>query len=609
MPALPITTCPDGAGSVNEPTSPSLPQLPPYVPPPLCIGTWELPACSDTYQEQLAAENLSISGATVNVFKLMGVHEQGALIDLVGNGSALNGSAPVFDALAPNWLSPQVGMAVLTAPAWLGYDFGPVRTSYGQAAYAPSQPAALHITSLRITQPTAGRRALQVRVERSTGGFRVDPAKVLYTGAGNGTVTGFTPGVEASPGTFTLVANGPTSFAVFFTSASTVVVGVATVGVRFNSLQGSFTVTAGSVPFVSGDQFSLPVELDWYRVDVVNLPDGPGAALVRLKQSSLARYWRLVPTSFSGATTGQPWEVAKLELFDHQATRLDDVQDQLFMENRDRDYARQSLPLKAAYQPFDAISDLSKFGFQLSDTYTFTTVFALMVQALGRPIVVGDVLELPSELQYDHSLRPVRKFLEVIDTSWAADGYTTSWRPITYRFQAAQLIPGQEHRDLLGTMDTQKYVVDDGTFFDGLQQLQTAPLTATEAVQAEARQAVPEKGESAREVASGTNRFQQPGTYDGVGLYVEDGLPPDGLPYTEGFDLPDVGTAVDGAYFRKSYDPKLGIAARLYRFSAVKNRWLWVETDRRTERSAHRPSQLEIFSQPQVLPLTAKRLT
>jgi hypothetical protein len=37
------------------------------------------------------------------------------------------------------------------------------------------------------------------------------------------------------------------------------------------------------------------------------------------------------------------------------------------------------------------------------------------------------------------------------------------------------------------------------------------------------------------------------------------------------------------------------MAARLYKFSIVKNKWLYVETDRRGERRSHKPSQQAIF--------------
>jgi hypothetical protein len=632
-PRTTLDQCAEAAGSFNNPATPNsgLPYVPPlspttptvpgtYVPPEYCIGTYKITqdACGpleNNYQDQLVAESLSISGAPVNVFKLLGNHEQGKLIDLVGNGHPIGSSggvASVFDELADNWSSSITGLDVLQKPAYIGYDFGIRLTSYGQPENAPGAPDSQHITSIRIQQgddPTT--RALQVRVDRSDGNFSVNPLKITTAEnqVGNGGVGSFMPGYNSRPGSFMLFADSSTKFTVMYLSdEGTSILGEATVGQQFNSAEGSITVLAGSVPFQAGDSFMIPVEMLWLRVDVVNLPNISAPALIRIKQSAASRYWRIVPTSFAGATTDKPWVVDKLELFDYQATTLDDIQDPLFMENRDRDYAKSSIQLKAQYTPFDAVSDLSKFGFQMADIYSFTISFAEMVRALGRPIVIGDVLEVPSELQWDQNLRPVRKFLEVTDAGWAADGFTTGWQPIIYRFQAQQLIPGQEHRDLLGTVDTQKYVIDDMDMFNGSQQIQTAPLTVVEANEAEAVRAVPEKGTNVLEQASGTNRFNQPGSYDGVGIYTEDGIPPDGAPYKTGFKLPDVAGQEDGAWFRLEYPPQLNLAARLYKFSKYKNDWIYSETDRRNQRSAHKPSQLAILNMGTTIDPASKKI-
>lgn len=604
-----LDECVDAAGSINSPSN-GLPGGPGtvvpgiYVPPEICVGTFtlteqECAVSTNNYQESLAAENLNVSGAPVNVFKLLGIHEQGKLIDLTGNGVAIGSGNPknAFDELIDDWTSSEEGINV-AGKAYVGYDFGIRKTTYGQPETGKGAPDNQHITSFRITQgELQENRALQVRVERSLGKFSIDPLKIKFTGAGNGGVGGFQEGVQPQDGYFMLFAESSSQFTVAFTSPKgTQILGMADVNKKFNSLIGSFTIHAGSIPFEAGDSFTVPVQMDWLRVDVINLPNIPTPVMVRIKQSAPSRYWRLVPTSFAGASTNQPWVVKKLELFDHQATRLDDIQDPLLMENRDRDYAKSSIQLKASYTPFDAMMDLSKFGFQMADIYTFNVSFALMITLLGRPIVVGDILELPAEMQYDHNLRPVRRFLEVSDVGWAADGFTTGWKPIIYRFQAQQLIPSQEHRDLLGTVDTQKYIIDDGTFMAGLEQIQTVPLTVTEANYQDALDDAPEKGTNVREYASGTNRFKRPGSYDGVGLYVEDGLPPDGQPYTTGFNkLPDVAESKDGEFFRLEYPPALNMPARLYKFSGVKNKWIYVETDRRSSRSSHKPSQRAIF--------------
>lgn len=613
MPTL--EQCPDAAGSFNNPTTENpagLPAVSAYVLPDLCVGDYSLTspenASDSAYQEQVAAENLMVSGAAVNVFKLLGIHEQGKLIDLTGAGMPLGGIGAVnaFDELAGSWVSQQTGADVRNS-AFIGYDFGIRKTSYDAPEVLPEANMLEHITSFRITQgDVPSTRVLQVRVDRSNGGYFVDPAKIEFSGVGNGGISNFTPGVSVMPGLLMLTALSPTTFSVLFTAETTSVLGVAIVGQRFNSNVCSFTILNGTIPFATNDFMTAPIDLQWLRVDVVNLPNTNIPALIRIAQSAPSRYWRLVPLLFAGETTNDPWVIQKLEFMDYAATRLDDIQDQLFMENRDRDYAKTAIQVKAAYTPFDAVTDLGKFGFNMADVYTFTTSYAMMVKWLGRPIVVGDILELPSEVQYDHNLKPVRKFLEVSDVSWATDGFTTTWRPILYRFQASQLIPGQEHRDLLGTVDTQKYIIDDGSFFEGVQQIQTAGLTSTEATTQESLEAVPRKGTNTAEVASGTNRFNQPGSYDGVGPFVEDGLPPDGMQCEVGFKLPDVGGASDGDYFRLEYDPKLKISARLYKFNGVKNKWIHIETDRRGERSSHKPSQLSILNMSTRTSLTDK---
>ena len=615
MSKITLEQCADAAGSFNNPDGNGLPVTPgTYVPPELCVGTMTITQgeCATTenlYQETLAAEVLSISGASLNIFKLLGIHEQGKLIDLTGNGKPIGKNNPgnAFDALGDSWISAEKG-ADVPGGAYVGYDFGFRKTSYGQLENAPGVADAKHITSIKIQQSfIPQQRALQIRVDRADSKFICKYDEVVFTGAGNGTIANFYTGVETTEGTFMAIAENSQNFTIAFTTAhSTKILGIATVGTQFNSKEGSFTISSGIIPFQSGDMFSIPIALDWRRVDVVNLPNISTSALVRIKQSAASRYWRITPTLFAGVATGEPWVIDKLELFDHQATRLDDIQDPLLMENRDRDYAKMSLQIKVQYTPFDAVSDLSKFGFQVSDIFTFTTSYAEMVKTLGRPIVVGDVLEVPSELQYDHNLRPVHKFLEVSDVGWAADGFTTGWKPIIYKFQAQQLIPAAEHRDILGTVDTQKYTVDDSTFFAGIEQIQTSPLTVTEANYADAVAEVPEKGTNIREAASGTNRFKTPGSYDGTDPYQEDGLPPNGLPYGEGFKLPDVAGVQDGTYFRLIYDPKLNIPARLYKFSQIKNKFIYVETDRRAARASHKPSELAIFNLERKQSLTGK---
>lgn len=580
-----------------------------YKPPELCAGDFQLsaPEC-DTVQESYAYENLEISGVPLRVFKLLGVHEQGRLVDVVGDGSPMNNSANAFTDNISTWVSRENGIGVLTTPSWIGYDFGFRKTSYGATAYENEQPNAQSVTSLRIIQPSSGRRALQIRVERSDGGFSTSEEKIRFTGSGNGRIVGLIIGQKPQSGMLMLVATNANTFQVFFQGDKAFTVGVAKVGERFVCNICAFTITAGTNNFVAGDMFSIPVEMKWIRADVVNLPNVQDSSIVRINKTKPSRYWRIVPTSFSGVSTNSPWEVSELELYDYESTRLDDVQDTLFMENRDRDYAKTAIELKVAYTAFDTVTNFNKFGFDMGDTFNFTTTFAGMVKAIGRPIVVGDIVEVPSEMQYDHNLKPVRKFLEVVDTGWDASGRTTSWRPIIFKFQATPFMPSQEHRDILGTVDSQLYKIDDSDFFNGSRnQIQTGPLVAQEINVQEAETAVPEKGANITELASGLNpHIPSINTYDGTANYVEDGMPPDGLPYGEGFKLPEVSTSKDGEYFRLYYEPQLNISPRLYKFSLSKGKWIYMETDRRRETTSHKPSHSEIFNRTTKLGTTGK---
>jgi len=587
--------------SINDPQS-GLPTLQKYVAPDLCKGTMDLVgSCNDEsakYQEQLAAEQLNISGAPINLFKLLGVHEQGKLVDLVGLGKPLGKNNPLNAfTVGQTWMSMD-----LNQDTFIGYDFG---IQSGEASTGPFNQE--HITSFKITQPSPGNRVAQVKIERSLGEFEVRLEDIVYTGVGNGVVSAAYATESSAEGYFMVVAFNAQQFQVYFVEPNTThTVGLATVGRQFNSSFGSFKIEKGSIDFIPGDMFSIPVSQKWYRVDIVNLPDTAAPVTLRIKQSRASRMWRIKPTSWNPSVT--EWHVSSLQLFDYAATSLDDVQDYLFMENRDRDYASSSVKLKVAYTPFDAASDLSKFGFQIADIYSFTISFAEMVKALGRPIVVSDVLELPSETQYDHNLNPVRKFLEVSDVSWDSQGFTTTWKPIIYKFQAQPVIPSQEHRDIIGTPEKFKYEVDDMDFF-GLQQVQTQQITATENNSAEAELDVPEKGIDAKEFASGANRFATPGSNGDVGIYVEDGLPKNGEPFTEGFKLPDISSANDGEYFRLNYAPETKIPSRLYKFSAIKAKWILVEVDRRPKNVAHRPSQQQIFNLKDKMTLDGKKLT
>jgi len=180
---------------------------------------------------------------------------------------------------------------------------------------------------------------------------------------------------------------------------------------------------------------------------------------------------------------------------------------------------------------------------------------------------------------------------------------------MVFRFTAQQVLPSQETRDIFGTLDTQKYLVADSILADGVgEQLNVAPLTITEELKKAADDAVPETGSDEQLSTLGQpipDLHPPPNARPTepkptlppfkANIYQEDALPPNGEPYKEGYSLPPVTDATDGEYFRLYYPEELKIPPRLYRFSAAKNRWIYLETDRRGDYSSYKPSVRKIL--------------
>ena len=87
----------------------------------------------------------------------------------------------------------------------------------------------------------------------------------------------------------------------------------------------------------------------------------------------------------------------------YDAVKETNIQDLVFLENRDRKYAPDVYTLRGIYNVADIDFDLSQFGLFLSQDILFLTVpINFCVKALGRRVIPGDVIELP-HLKDDHA--------------------------------------------------------------------------------------------------------------------------------------------------------------------------------------------------------------
>ncbi len=478
----------------------------------------------------LVNESLNIGGADLNVYKLLGVHEQCKTIDATGNGLPLsNGDAPgfpvsnAFDVFISEWRSAQKGTGV-TASAFLGYDFGEIKVNdNSRRMYGIEASVRKHITAVAIKQSSnSNNRVTRARIERSADGVK------------------------------------------------------------------------------------------WYGVGIVNLPDDDCLNTILFSHSVTMRYWRLRPIEFNGGATDR-WGVQALQLFhNYVATNEDNIQDKIFLENRDRDYAEDSILLKGSYDLIDINTELSKFGIELPAQSLYLTVsFSACVAGLGRPLVIGDIIQLPSETQYSAEMRPIEKWMEVTDVAWSTEGYTPGWQPTLLRVILQPAYVSQETQDIFGDLAENDLADELGLQDkgDGKHPIFQDYSDVSQEIQEQAKEMVPESGaegsstiraweeqEVQNAAAQGLNNLNKIGL-NPTGLYVEDAMPPNNAPFTEGPEYPD--TPDHGDYHRLTYEGlSKDVPARLYRYSTTKGRWVFLEKDRRAEFDPKKPRLQEFLTTP-----------
>ena len=128
------------------------------------------------------------------------------------------------------------------------------------------------------------------------------------------------------------------------------------------------------------------------------------------------------------------------------------IQDLLFLENRDRKYDPDIYTLRGIYNVQDIDFNLSQFGLFLSnDTLFMTMHINSTVKTLGRKIISGDVIELP-HLRDEYALNDfetaLKRFYVVEEVSRASEGYSPTWYPHLYRVKLKQIMDSQEYKDI-----------------------------------------------------------------------------------------------------------------------------------------------------------------
>lgn len=130
------------------------------------------------------------------------------------------------------------------------------------------------------------------------------------------------------------------------------------------------------------------------------------------------------------------------------------IQDLLFLENRDRKYDPNIYRLRGHYNVQNLDFDLSQFGLFLTNDIIFLTVhYNDMIDVIGRKLMVGDVFELPHLTDY-HPLNEtipigLRRYYQITDANFASEGFSVTWWPHLWRIKCEPLVDSQEFNDIL----------------------------------------------------------------------------------------------------------------------------------------------------------------
>lgn len=130
------------------------------------------------------------------------------------------------------------------------------------------------------------------------------------------------------------------------------------------------------------------------------------------------------------------------------------IQDLLFLENRDRTYDPNIYRLRGHYNVQNLDFDLSQFGLFLNNDIIFITVhYNDMIEIVGRKLMVGDVIELPHLLDYNplRDTIPValKRFMQITDANYASEGFSQTWMPHLWRIKCEPLVDSQEFSQIL----------------------------------------------------------------------------------------------------------------------------------------------------------------
>ena len=270
----------------------------------------------------------------------------------------------------------------------------------------------------------------------------------------------------------------------------------------------------------------------------------------------------------------------------YDAVKETNIQDLLFLENRDRKYDPDVYTMRGIYNVQDIDFNLSQFGLFLSNDTLFLTIHInSSVKTLGRKVMAGDVVELP-HLKDEYALNDLSFALKrcyvVEDVNRAAEGFSQTWYPHLYRLKLKQIVDSQEFKEILDLPAEEG--ADGGDTLRSLLSTYDKEMQINNAVVAQAEADAPKAGydtshyyslqldENGNTELVDTNGDDIPDTMQTAvksgynGYLLGDGIPTNGEQFGHGISFPVDNTTGD-FFLRTDFSPN-----RLFRFDGA--RWV-----------------------------------
>jgi len=284
----------------------------------------------------------------------------------------------------------------------------------------------------------------------------------------------------------------------------------------------------------------------------------------------------------------------------YDAVKETNIQDLLFLENRDRKYDEEIYRIRGLYNVQNIDFNLSQIGLFIdNDTLYMTVHINDFITYIGRKPLSGDVIELP-HLRDQFALNDfdvaLPRYYVIEDVGRASEGFSSTWFPHLYRLKLKKVTDSQQFADIFSKPALDANGDPTGRTLADLLSTRSKELEINLAVINQAEADAPKSGYETRQFYTlGVGLDGKPvlntadsGTLDAsigsisavennkrpvrtgyTGYLVGDGFPSNGYDFGHGIQFPDA-PGPDDFFLRTDFMPN-----RLFRFDST--RWVKVE--------------------------------